>query len=95
MPGFGNGWPVFAAAAAACATWVVTPSAAVVQATVPSSASPIAPPDLLGGSAARAGIGGCGGPRLALQGVGGGLGEGPSLAKAGAGTACEQDDALG
>src|SRR5690242_6422215 len=40
LPGFGKGWPAFAAAA----TWVLTLSATVVQATVPSSASPIAPP---------------------------------------------------
>lgn len=42
--GFGNGRPAFATAAAACATWVLMLSATVVQATVPSSASPIAPP---------------------------------------------------
>src|SRR5690348_4230538 len=40
VPGFGKGWPAFAAAA----TWVLTLFATAVQATVPSSASPIAPP---------------------------------------------------
>src|SRR6185437_7046334 len=40
VPGFGNGWPAFAAAA----TWVLTLFATAVQAMVPSSASPIAPP---------------------------------------------------
>src|SRR5690242_15557401 len=40
LPGFGKGWPAFAA----CATWVLMLSATAVQATVPSSASPIAPP---------------------------------------------------
>ena len=44
VPGFGNGRPAFAAAAAACATLVLMLFATVVQATVPSSASPIAPP---------------------------------------------------
>jgi hypothetical protein len=44
VPGFGNGRAAFTAAAAACATWVLTLSATAVQATVPSSASPIAPP---------------------------------------------------
>ena len=38
--GFGNGRPAFAAAA----TWVLTLFATVVQATVPSTASPAAPP---------------------------------------------------
>jgi hypothetical protein len=33
VPGFGNGRPAFPAAAAACATWVLTLSATVVQAT--------------------------------------------------------------
>src|SRR6201982_2107913 len=40
LAGFGKGWPAFAAAA----TWVLTLFATAVQATVPSSASPIAPP---------------------------------------------------
>src|SRR5690242_19014072 len=50
VPGFGTGWPAFVVLdsprppAAACATWVLTLFATVVQATVPSSASPIAPP---------------------------------------------------
>ena len=39
-PGFGTGRP----ACTAAATWVRTLSATVVHATVPSSASPIAPP---------------------------------------------------
>src|ERR1700760_5039947 len=50
LPGFGNGWPAFPALdwpgppAAAAASWVLTLFATAVQATVPSSASPIAPP---------------------------------------------------
>src|ERR1700760_1473594 len=40
VPGFGTGWAAFSA----WANWVLTLSATVVQATVPSSASPIAPP---------------------------------------------------
>ena len=34
VPGFGNGRPALAAVAAACATWVLTLCATVVQATV-------------------------------------------------------------